>query len=209
MLNTPDKKVDGLWVKSYGSSPNRSKTRAGCVWHRLNTRTRVNGAFQKRNPTYVGVSNSFRDFQQFADWCQTQFGYMEIDEFGKFWSLDKDLLVPGNKIYSPKFCCFVPAALNTILLAHTNGRGEFPLGVHKAKREEGYIAQASSMGRQQYLGTFDSAREAHREWQLAKIAAFDFALDKYSYLPTHILKGIRRHRSLVRSDYRQNKETLR
>lgn len=194
---------------SYGPRTDRIRTRAGGLWHRMNTRCKVDGPFQQRNPTYAGASNEFKNFQIFADWCQDQFGYMEIDEKDQYWSLDKDLMTPGNKIYSPKMCCFAPSALNTLLLAHTSARGDSPLGVHWCNTKKIYIAQASFSGRQNFLGKFDNPHEAHRAWQRAKMFAFDEALEKYANLPNKILKGLRRHKRLIKADYKSNIETLR
>ena len=55
----------------------------------------------KRNPTYrdCTVCDEWRNFQSFAKWFEKNYieGYQ----------LDKDILVDGNKIYSPEFCSFV------------------------------------------------------------------------------------------------------
>ena len=42
--------------------------------------------------------------------------------------LDKDILVKGNKIYSPEACRFVPQYINTLLTNAGAARGELPCG---------------------------------------------------------------------------------
>ena len=32
------------------------------------------------------------------------------------WEIDKDILLKGNKIYSPENCCFVPAEINCMFV---------------------------------------------------------------------------------------------
>lgn len=58
-------------------------------------------------PTYDGcyVCDEWHNFQNYADWCDKNYiaGYQ----------LDKDILIEGNKIYSPETCKFVSQQENT------------------------------------------------------------------------------------------------
>lgn len=60
-----------------------------------------------RNPTYndCTVCSEWLNYQVFAEW------YM--DNFIDGYTLDKDKLVAGNRIYAPEFCCFIPREENT------------------------------------------------------------------------------------------------
>ena len=111
MSNAPDFKINGLWAKytpRNGGKP--IMTQAYRVYADMITRTKAGGKCQARNPTYIGCQNGFGDFQAFADWATKQIGY-GVPGF----ELDKDLLVPGNKIYGPETCCFLPAQINVAL----------------------------------------------------------------------------------------------
>lgn len=68
--------------------------------------------FKLIRPSYenVSVSEEWRNFQEFADWCENQQG------FNCGWDLDKDLLSPyEGKLYSPTTCCFLPPHINNAL----------------------------------------------------------------------------------------------
>lgn len=84
--------------------------------------------------------------------------------------LDKDILIKGNKIYSPDTCVFIDQRLNKFLIESEAIRGEYPIGVCWKSKIGKYVAQCNNPfeddGR--HLGTFDTAEEAHRAWKLAK-----------------------------------------
>lgn len=65
--------------------------------------------FQKKHPTYIGcyVCDSWLTFSVFLRWFK--------DNYVEGFELDKDLLVKGNKVYSPDTCCFVPHEINGFL----------------------------------------------------------------------------------------------
>lgn len=62
-----------------------------------------------------GSANLFEDFQSFAEWCQGQYGYLKKNPSGKYWHIEKDMRVLGNKSYSPETCMFVPEEVNSLL----------------------------------------------------------------------------------------------
>lgn len=57
----------------------------------------------------VVVCDEWLNFQNFATWCQDQVGF-NSDK----WEIDKDVLVRGNKVYSPTTCCFLPQEINRL-----------------------------------------------------------------------------------------------
>lgn len=57
-------------------------------------------------------------------------------------ALDKDILIPGNKIYCPEACRFVPQYINNLLTNAGAIRGDLPCGVvaRKSKLKNGRIS---------------------------------------------------------------------
>lgn len=100
----------------------------------------------------VTVCDEWYNFQNFAEWCQTQ----ECFEIGSH--LDKDLLVKGNKVYSPSTACFIPKHLNTALTGkkHTNTSGF--TGV--CKESEGFSSNITLNCQAVRLGVFDTKEKA-------------------------------------------------
>jgi hypothetical protein len=130
LKNHPDFQVNGQWVQKFTPEPYTTwTTRAGVLWTNFTQRCKDGGSLQKAVPAYKGSKNGFKDFQEFAEWCQHQVGYLEKDDRGHYWQLDKDILVKNNKVYSPSTCVFVPKSLNCLLEKRANHRGAYPIGV--------------------------------------------------------------------------------
>jgi hypothetical protein len=90
---------------------------------------------------------------------------------GKDWErkqLDKDLIIPGNKIYAPELCCFVTPYINSIFTnCHPTNRN-LPTGV-TVNRAGGYAASCrNGPNSNPYIGIYDTAEEAHNAWALTK-----------------------------------------
>lgn len=83
----------------------------------------------KKKPTYrkVSVCEEWHNFQNFAKWYDEN--YYEIE--GEMMCLDKDILIKGNKIYSPEVCCIVPSRINAVFVKGDDMRGNYPIGVSK------------------------------------------------------------------------------
>lgn len=167
MILLEDYKEDGLWVKCRRSSTMYYKTRAFTLWNSMSQRCKVGSSEQRNRPTYAGcsMSDNFKDFQFFAEWCQQQLGYSEKDEKGNRWQLDKDLLVKGNREYSENNCVFLPQAVNTALsYIKRHGTNSFT-GVSFCNRSKKFRAYHNVKGKLIHIGYFvdeDSAREAYK-----------------------------------------------
>jgi hypothetical protein len=82
--------------------------------------------------------------------------------------LDKDILIPGNKVYSPDTCCLVTQHINTLLTSCTSSRGDYPVGVSYSKREKKFRAVLSTFGVNKQLGEFKTPEEASIVYLTAK-----------------------------------------
>ena len=120
--------------------------------------------WQERNPTYKGCSvcPEWISFMNFREWMMTQ------DWEGK--ALDKDLLVKGNKVYSPTTCVFVDQTTNNFTNDHGRSVGEYLIGVSFYKPNGKFIAQCSNpfSKKREYLGLFHCQNEAHLAWRKRK-----------------------------------------
>lgn len=119
--------------------------------------------WQAVNKTYAGchVSKEWLTFSNFKMWFD--------ERCIAGWQIDKDMLFPGNKVYSKDKCLFVPKSLNSFLTAHDSDRGDYPIGVHYHKRKGKFIAQISVNGVREQIGAYDSPRDAHEAWFNRKI----------------------------------------
>lgn len=95
----------------------------------------------------VTVCKEWHNYQVFAEWFDLN--YIEGQH------LDKDILNQGNKEYSPLNCCFVPQAINNLLVT-SNKERSLPTGITKTKNGDKYLARFKS----ETLGTFDNLEDA-------------------------------------------------
>lgn len=125
--------------------------------------------FQLANPTYTGcsVSENFKHYSFFYEWCQEQIGFGNTSDKGKVWQLDKDLLAKDNKVYSEDTCCFVPAMVNSLLLKCDKTRGAYPVGVFLYGSKFG---ARCSIGKseQRIIGCFATQEEAFQAYKKVK-----------------------------------------
>jgi len=125
---------------------------------------RTTHEWQENHPTYEGVDvcEEWLNMSNFVAWLEKQ------DWEGK--ELDKDILCPGNKVYSPETCVFVTRQLNALLCGSDASRGKYPKGVYYSKAERKYAAMFRFYGKNRWLGRFRTSEEAHRAYCKAKAA---------------------------------------
>lgn len=178
---------------------------------------RVNPKNWDKYPSYIGTSicEEWKYLSKFKAWMET-----------KNWenlNLDKDVLVPGNKVYSPGTCAFIPKYINSLFTQSDSIRGEYPLGVSRdkiASDMKNYLTKSfrasirdrnADKRRAEYLGMHATPEAAHKAWQKAKVRHILDYIEKYrkesSYLKI-IEDSIMIRVNQLNYDIKNNRETI-
>lgn len=160
------KDINGKWSKGFGENKVFYQTRASCLYSSITQRCSPSSSVQVRGD-YIGITNKFEDFQDFADWCQDQYGYTKTEDNGRYWSIDKDIKILGNTSYSREACIFIPAVINHLFLKSPPSKHGFPIGV--TLTYQGYAASLSTRLGRKIVPRLSSPEEAHRLWQINKV----------------------------------------
>lgn len=139
---------------------------------------------KKQRRTYIecSVCEEWHNFQNFKKWFYDN--YIELKDKNEKVCLDKDILVKGNKVYSPETCCFVPNEINVLFTKTNKNRGLYPIGVYYKKKLRKYVSQCSEkIGKEKkiqiYLGAFDTPEEAFQAYKKHKEQYIKKVADKY------------------------------
>lgn len=137
--------------------------------------------YQKKKPTYIGceVADEWKRFSSFKSWMEKQ------DWKGKY--LDKDILVPGNKVYSEHTCTFVSRELNSLLSHERSSCGSLPLGVTFSKKKKKFVVRCNIGSRRVYLGEYSGYAEASAVYRKAKHDAIVMAAEQNERLREPLL----------------------
>jgi hypothetical protein len=151
------------------------------------------------------VSEQWKNFQNYADFFEGV-SYQNLE-------LDKDILVPGNKVYSQDNCVFVPRYVNALVKLKIVLNG-YPAGVYFKKdnsrtktRENPFAAETHG----KHLGSFPTAMDAHRAWQLAKANVIEQTILKYMLEPCYrqdVANAIYLRAEMLRDDHANHRETF-
>lgn len=150
-------------VGEYKSHHGEGRSHEYATWQDMLRRC-YDGSYLTRNPSYIGCSvhPDWHNFQVFAEWLTSNKFY------GLGYQLDKDLLVEGNRCYSPDACSLIPLELNTLLTSCATARGLHPQGVYFCKSSKKYKAMIRFDAKKTALGLYGSAKEASKVYRLAK-----------------------------------------
>lgn len=140
------------------------------IWHDMLCRC-YSDAYHIKRPTYIGCSvcEEWQKLSVFKQWFN--------EHYVGGWVLDKDILVKGNKTYSPETCCFVPQEINTLFIKRNALRGELPIGV--TKNGNHYIPQISKFGRMVRGTTCRNINDAFAQYKEMKELYIKQLADKY------------------------------
>lgn len=135
------------------------------IWHNMIVRCFYE-SYKKQEPTYADVTccDEWLIFENFVDWLKCQDNYDKWLNGYRF-ALDKDIIIKGNKIYDPKYCCIVPQRVNSLFTSKPNKDiNHLPKGVHKHKNGK-FMATCNDIdsavnGRIVYLGLYETPEDA-------------------------------------------------
>ena len=162
-------RVGYLGQGKYNAYKNKKQTDAYNIWQRMLQRCYDPYTINKYL-TYIDcyVCEEWHCFQNFAEWF-----YKHKYECNDRLCLDKDVLIKGNKIYSPKTCVLVPQRINNLFVKSDAIRGEYLIGVHWDKNANKFISQCSTLDKNgkkkmKYLGLYDNEYEAFLSYKRFK-----------------------------------------
>ena len=125
---------------------------------------------KERRPTYIDVvcCKEWLLFETFYEWLHEQ---KNFDKWfnGNKWALDKDILVKGNKVYSPETCCLVPNNINQLFVKSNSIRGVLPIGITMNNGK--FMAQCSNPFTKEKsvnLGIYQTVEQAFQVYKTYK-----------------------------------------
>ena len=149
----------------------QTKCKIYVTWYDMLRRCYSN-SYQEKYPKYRGctVDPSWFKFSAFKKWA------IETRKADNL-QLDKDLLVTGNKIYSPNTCCWISQELNKFLTFNQSGKSNnLPAGVTYKGNKLQATCNNPFTKKLEHLGYYTSVKEAHLAWlsrksEIAKLYA--------------------------------------
>lgn len=182
----------------YNVSENGIKTKEYLRWKDMLMRCYCE-KYKNKNPTYSGCSvvPEWHNFQNFAKWYSENYYSVPDSKM----ELDKDVLSPGNKIYSPETCCFLPSEINKLFSKNVirNNCSE-NLYIYRNGK---YRISCSNNKKLKHLGYFNTREEAIASYERFKDEIIKSTIEKYSiFLPENIKNALLnfKNRNMIKGD---------
>lgn len=192
--NPYDKSMLGigyLGVGEYKTWNNKHQTPAYLPWKAMIARCYQEKSKIEHKAYYdiCSICDEWLDFQNFANWFYEN--WYEVD--GRL-HVDKDILYPGNHVYSPDTCLLVPQRINMLFVNKPNDRG-LPNGIEKIKH--GYSARYN--GHQ--LGICKTLNEAYSLYSYNKELAIKTIAEEYKNLiPNKVYEALLKFKVRIEND---------
>ena len=163
-------------------------------WHSMLARCyNPNAQKSNKNKSYVGCSvcEEWHNFQNFAKWYTDNFYQIENERM----RLDKDILVKGNKIYSPENCIIVPETIN-VAFTYKRDNSTLPPGISIRKESGKFrarcnIVDENGKSKTISLGSYFTIEEAFSVYKKFKEDYFKTLAERYKeYIPFKLYKAL-------------------
>lgn len=150
----------------------------------------------------TSVCDEWRNYNIFKKWFEENYYELENERV----ELDKDILIKGNKIYSPSTCIFVPQKINSLLInkskttidkrrkeKNTDELGnKLPIGITWRKDKRKYRASLNiGHGKVVNLGSFNTIEEAFDVYKTEKEKRIKQVANEYKeYIPEKLYDAL-------------------
>lgn len=143
-------------------------------WVNVITRT-SSKSYKTNRPTYktATVCEEWKCLQNFGAWYDQNWKPGRDN-----WHVDKDILIKGNKHYSPENCRLVPQEINSLFIKADSLRGKCLIGVNK--RNNRYYASISIKQDKKDLGSYLTELGAFYVYKIAKERHIQNMADEWS-----------------------------
>lgn len=133
------------YIGNTTTSENRKPKKSYKIWVDM-----LHRCYDKLYKTYIdcSVCDEWLCYANFEKWFNEN--YYEIPN--EKMCLDKDILIKGNRIYSPNTCIFAPNNINILFTKND--------GYSYVKNKNAYIVYGNDKGKTLYLGYFKTQQEA-------------------------------------------------
>ena len=179
--NPYDRCIFGIGYLGEGDA--QQKTQVGYCWRGMLERCYCD-RMKKIHPAYYGISTvceEWLNFQVFAKWYNENVYQVGTERM----HLDKDILVKGNKVYSPENCLIVPQRINMLFMKKPNKYG-LPNGILPIANGR-YSARYNG----KHIGNFDTLEEAELAHENEKRKAIKNVAEEYKlYIPDKVYKAL-------------------
>lgn len=162
-------------VGKHKAKINNKFTKKYETWNSMISRC-YNQKRQEKYPAYkdVTVCEEWHNFQNFGDWFEENW-----KPYMKGWHLDKDIICPDCKVYSPNTCAFIPRVINNLFVSDKREDIE-EIGI-KFAHNKYYLRVPTPEGRK-HLGVFTTIEEARLNYKRYKKLHIKIIVDKYKEL---------------------------
>jgi len=181
----------------YMTFANKRPTKQYISWFSMMRRCYSNLNYYSLYGGICTVCDEWLDYQVFAKWYDEN--YIETEER---LHLDKDILYPGNKIYSPNNCLLVPQRINELFTYKSKTDG-LPIGI---KRTDSGKFSSTYGGK--YLGSFNTLDKAFEIYKLHKEVNIKDVAEKYKdVISEKLYSALMNYEVLIENDANYNRES--
>ena len=181
----------------YKVSVNGKHTEAYVCWKNMLRRCYDPYHINYKQPSYKDciVCKEWHCFQIFAEWYYKNYYECNNEKI----HLDKDILIKGNKIYSPETCILVPERINLLFIKSNSIRGKYPIGVHWDKEVNKFKSKCSILDKNgnqksKFLGYYDTSEEAFFSYKEFKEDYIKQVAEEYkSLIPKELYDALYRY----------------
>ena len=158
----------GVIGNKYQCSINKKIIKEYELWQNVLCRC-YNEAYKEKQPTYQNVfcCDEWLLYDNFYEWLHIQSNFDKWYN-AKRCAIDKDILVKGNKVYSPEMCCLVPQSINNLFTKQDCRRGDLPIGVSRHNGKFRARINNVLLNKIEIVGTYDTPEEAFQAYKQYK-----------------------------------------